>query len=71
MRGCHMTRIQKLEQEIRRLAPSELVAFRKWFEDYDSDQWDSQIEEDALTGKLDRLAQKALADHKAGKTNEI
>ena len=65
-----MTRIQKLEQEVRKLAPSELEAFRKWFQDYDSDQWDSQIEEDALTGKLDRLAQKALADHKAGKTSE-
>jgi len=66
-----MTRIQKLEQEVRKLAPSELEAFRKWFQDYDSNQWDSQIEEDALTGKLDRLAQKALADHKAGKTSEI
>jgi len=66
-----MTRIQKLEQEIRELAPGELATFRKWFEAYDSDQWDSQIEEDARTGKLDRLAQKALADHKAGKTSEI
>jgi hypothetical protein len=66
-----MTRIQKLEQEIRKLGPSQLSAFRKWFQDYDSDQWDSQIEEDALTGKLDRLVQNALADHKAGKTSEI
>ena len=66
-----MTKIQKLEQEIRKLAPSELEAFRKWFQDYDSDQWDSQIEEDALASKLDRLAEKALADHKAGKTSEI
>ncbi|MGC9196481.1 MAG: hypothetical protein ACP5IL_13660 [Syntrophobacteraceae bacterium] len=66
-----MTKIQKLEQQIRKLAPSELSDFRKWFRNYDSDQWDRQIEEDALTGKLDRLAQKALADHKAGKTSEI
>ena len=66
-----MTRIQKLEQEVRKLAPGELAAFRKWFRDYDSDQWDGQIEQDALTGKLDRLAQKALADHKAGKSSEI
>jgi hypothetical protein len=66
-----MTRVQELEQEVRKLAPSELSAFRKWFQDYDSDLWDSQIEEDALTGKLDRLAQKALEDHKAGKTSEI
>jgi len=66
-----MTRVQELEQEVRKLAPSELSVFRKWFQDYDSDQWDSQIEEDARTGKLDRLAQKALADHKAGKTSEF
>lgn len=66
-----MTRVQELKQEIRKLAPSELEALRKWFQDYDSDQWDNQIEEDALTGKLDRLAQKALADHKTGKTSEI
>jgi hypothetical protein len=66
-----MTRIQKLEQEIRKLAPGELATFREWFQNYDSNQWDSQIEEDALTGKLERFAQKALADHKAGKTSEI
>jgi hypothetical protein len=66
-----MTRIQRLEQEVRKLGPQELAVFRKWFRDYDADQWDSQIEEDALTGKLDRLAQKALADHKAGTTSEL
>ena len=66
-----MTRIQKLEQEIRKLAPGELAAFREWFQDYDSNQWDRQLEEDVLTGRLDRLAQKALADHKEGKTREI
>jgi hypothetical protein len=66
-----MTRVQKLEQEIRKLAPSELAAFRKWFQDYDSDQWDRQIEEDALSGRLDRFAEKALEAHRAGKSNEI
>ncbi len=66
-----MRRIQKLEREIRKLAPSELAAFRKWFQDYDPDQWGCQIEEDALSGKLDCLAQKAPVDHKAGNTSEI
>ena len=66
-----MTRVQELEQEVRKLGPGEFAAFRKWFQEYDSNQWDSQIEEDALAGKLDSLAQKALADHKAGKTSEI
>jgi len=66
-----MTRVQELEHAVRKLDPDELADFRKWFEDYDSDQWDSQIEEDALAGKLDRLVQRALADHKTGKTSEI
>ncbi len=66
-----MTRVQRLEREIEELAPSELAAFRKWFQDYDAARWDKQIEEDAATGKFDRLAQRALADHKAGSTREI
>jgi hypothetical protein len=66
-----VTRIQKLETEIRELTRSELAAFRQWFQEYDATLWDRQIEEDALSGKLDRLAEKALADHKAGRTKEL
>jgi hypothetical protein len=66
-----MTRIQKLEQEIKKLSSSELAAFRKWFQEYDATEWDRQIQDDALSGKFDKLAEKALADHKAGRTREI
>ena len=66
-----MTRVQRLEQEIKDLTASELLAFREWFNEYDADAWDRQIEEDALAGKLDKLAEKALADHKAGRTGEM
>ncbi len=37
----------------------------------ESDKWDQQIEEDIRTGKLDKLAEEALAAHKAGKTTEF
>jgi len=66
-----MTKIQRLEREIKGLSPGELAAFRKWFDQYDSVVWDKQIEEDTAAGKLDKLAEKALADHKAGRTKEI
>jgi hypothetical protein len=66
-----MTRVQKLEEEVKDLTPSELAAFREWFREYDSAEWDRQIEEDVLAGKLEKLAEKALADHNAGRTNEI
>ena len=66
-----MTRVQRLEREIEELTHDELAAFRKWFQEYDSAVWDEQIEQDAIAGKLDSLAEKALADHKAGRTKEI
>jgi hypothetical protein len=66
-----MTRVQKLARGIEELTPGELAAFRKWFQEYDSAVWDEQIEQDAVAGKLDGLAEKALADHKAGRTKEI
>jgi hypothetical protein len=49
----------------------ELLAFRRWFREYDSDEWDRQIEGDVRAGKLDKLAEEALAEHRAGKSKEI
>lgn len=66
-----MTRVQRLEREIRELSQSELAAFRKWFQEYDADLWDRQIEEDVAAGQFDELVQKALTDHKAGRAKEI
>ena len=66
-----MTKVQRLEREIEELTSDELAAFRKRFQEYDSAVWDEQIEHDATAGKLDRLAEKALADHDAGRTKEI
>jgi hypothetical protein len=66
-----MTKVQRLEREIEELTRDELAAFRRWFQEYDSAAWDEQIEQDATAGKLDKLAERALADHKAGRTKEI
>lgn len=65
-----MKRVQRLEWEIKEFAPSEVAAFRQWFQDYDAAQWDKQIAEDAIAGKFHQLAEKALEDHKAGRTSE-
>ena len=66
-----MTKVKKLEQEVQKLNRSELAVFRKWFQTYDSDQWDREIEGDARAGKLDKLAKEALVAHKAGKSKEL
>ncbi len=66
-----MTKIEKIEQNVRKLKRNELSAFRRWFREFDSDEWDRQIEEDVLAGKLDKLAEEALAAHRAGKSKEL
>ena len=66
-----MRKVEKLENEVQQLNPDELAAFREWFRKYDSDEWDKEIEGDILAGRLDRLAEEAIATHKAGRTKEI
>ncbi|MEM7587754.1 MAG: hypothetical protein AAF560_30480 [Acidobacteriota bacterium] len=59
-----MTRVGALAQRIRDLSRTELAEFRTWFERYDAERWDAQIEADARDGKLDSLAAKALEAHR-------
>ncbi len=66
-----MTRIEQIEHEVEKLNRAELEAFRNWFLEYDADKWDRQIEEDIQAGRLDKLAEEALAAHKAGRTKEL
>ena len=66
-----MGKVEKIENEIRALSAEELAAFRKWFREYDADAWDREIETDALAGKLDALADRALSAHRAGKTTPL
>ena len=63
--------VRRLEQEVQQLNREELAAFREWFVQYDSEEWDRQIEGDAQSGRLDALASEALASHEAGKTREL
>ena len=53
-------------KEIERFTPTELAEFRRWYANFDADDWDEQIEADAASGKLD-----ALVEYEAGKAREI
>ena len=66
-----MNTLETAEQLVEQLSPEELARFRQWFADYDGGAWDAQIEADAQSGKLDALADEALAEHRAGRTREI
>ncbi|NMC97813.1 MAG: hypothetical protein GYA70_10105 [Deltaproteobacteria bacterium] len=66
-----MNRIQNIEHEIKKLSNAELRAFRAWFLKHDSEIWDEQIENDVLSGKLDKLAQDSILAHKKGRSKQI
>jgi hypothetical protein len=66
-----MPTLETAEKMVEQLTAEELAQFRKWFAEYDSDQWDEQIEADAAAGKLDALEKEALEDYYAGRSTEI
>jgi len=63
--------IHEIEQAIAELSPNDLARFRVWFEEFDAQVWDKHFESDAKSGKLDKLADKAKSDFRAGKAKEL
>ena len=66
-----MSKVERLEKEIKGLSPEELAKFREWFLAYDWAAWDRQLDHDIKAGKLDALADEALREHAEGKTKPI
>jgi hypothetical protein len=66
-----MSNLQQLEEAIRLLSAEELAAFRLWFAEFDAETWDRQIEEDVKAGRLDGLANEALAELRAGVCTDL
>jgi hypothetical protein len=66
-----MDKVEKIGKKVQGLKPDELEAFRKWFWDFDAQEWDRQFEKDALSGKLDSLADAAIKSFKSGNSPEI
>ena len=66
-----MTKLEQIEKSVAELSPEELKAFAAWFEALQADMWDRQMEADEKAGRLDKLAERALADHRAGRTRPL
>jgi hypothetical protein len=63
--------IEDLEKAVAKLAPDQFAKFRDWFEAFDAARFDQKIERDAKAGKLDRLAEQALADFREGRARPL
>jgi hypothetical protein len=66
-----MSSVEEIEKAVAELPADELARFRAWFEEFEAARFDERIERDAKAGKLDQLAEQALADFHAGRAREL
>jgi hypothetical protein len=66
-----MGTVPEIEAAVRELSPSDLSNFRNWFQEFDGEAWDRQLEQDAHAGRLDALADEALKDLREGRCSDL
>jgi hypothetical protein len=66
-----MSTLEQIEAAILTLPSAEFQRLKQWFADVDYQRWDEQLEQDIADGKLDALAEEAIAEFKAGHRREI
>jgi hypothetical protein len=66
-----MTKLEEIEKAVEQLSAGELAEFRAWFEELQAQRFDERLERDTNAGKLDWLAEEALAEHGAHKSRRL
>jgi hypothetical protein len=66
-----MSSIIEIESAVKKLSRAELQTFRNWFQEFDAGAWDKQFAEDVRAGRLDKLADEALNDFRAGRGKDL
>jgi hypothetical protein len=63
--------IKEIESAITQLPPSELAELARWFEEFQAQVWDEQLEQDVETGRLDTLLKQAEQDFEQGQCEPL
>ena len=66
-----MATVEAIIAAIAQLPPEQVAQVRAWLAERAEAEWDSQIEQDERAGRLDVLAERALAEHRAGRTRPV
>jgi hypothetical protein len=66
-----MSTLEQIEAAILTLPSQDFERLRQWFFDLDYQRWDEQLEQDIADGKLEALAQEAIAEFESGQCREI
>ena len=60
-----MKTAEDIENAVEQLSPKELARFRAWFDAFAADRFDAAIERDVRDGKLDAIAEEAIAAYRS------
>ncbi len=66
-----MTTVEEITAAIAALPPDQVAQVREWLNERLEAEWDAQIEQDERAGRLDALADRALAEYRAGRTRPL
>ncbi|HEX5279111.1 MAG TPA: hypothetical protein VFW28_03440 [Micropepsaceae bacterium] len=66
-----MGKLEEIEKAVAALPPEQLAKFREWFDQFAGDLFDTKIERDVKAGRLEQLAERALADLRSGRAREL
>ncbi len=63
--------VKEIETAISQLPPSQVAALAKWFENFQAQVWDKQLEQDVKSGRLDALLEEAERDFASGRCEPL
>ncbi len=66
-----MSTVQEIREAVTKLSRDQLAEFREWFDEFDAEAWDCQLEQDVTAGRLDALAEEALRDLREGRCTDL
>jgi hypothetical protein len=66
-----MSTVDEITAAIERLPASDVARVRAWLAEYAERVWDEQIERDERAGRLDALIDRALEEHRAGRSRPL
>ena len=66
-----MSTVEEITAAIEHLSAEEVARVQTWLAEYAERLWDERIERDERAGRLDHLIDRALEEHRAGRTRPL
>jgi len=68
---ARVSRVQEIAEQLRTLSGPELRELRAWLDEYENQLWEEQFGAEVAAGKWDALTERALKDHRDGKSTPL